>query len=76
MIKFVIELEDGNFARFDQHDSCDVHVIGGDYSTADLLDEHQAYKVFHEMLSDSADWNYHGKCVVPEAVRQVEIKLI
>ncbi|MEJ3719224.1 hypothetical protein WGM54_14480 [Paenibacillus polymyxa] len=75
--KCVIELANGRFAKFEQESDTDIRVYSRrDFYNAEFLSEDYAETQFHDLVSQDCGWTYFGECIVPKAIRKVEIKLI
>lgn len=75
--KYVIELANGRFARFEQESDTEIRVYSHrDFYNAEFLSEDFAETQFYDLTNQDCGWTYFGECIKPTAIRKVEIELI
>lgn len=87
MMRYIIELENGKFASFEQEPQVHILVMGMEQAEdATLLQDRaeverivEDMKVFNEKgfgyEDDDSDYHYHGDCLKPKAVYQVMMQM-
>lgn len=86
-MRYIIELENGKFASFEQEPQVHILVIGMvQAENATLLeDKEEAERIVEDMKrynekgfgyeDDDSDYHYYGDCLKPKAVYQVTMKM-